>query len=128
MFACVDSCLSCKRKLVSTLTLPLVSIVRNFIRERLIVDTIDLSEYANLNNEIKYVFTMLDSFFKFTWCQSSTRKTAAEFLKLCDIYFTERVRRVFSIQIMVKSLLEVQEYIAQKKNVELYTTPYHPQS
>ncbi|KAF7685181.1 hypothetical protein CDIK_4070 [Cucumispora dikerogammari] len=98
LFAYVDSCLSCKNELVSTLTLPLVPIVPNFKRERLIVDTIDLSEYADLNNKIKYVFTMIDSFSKFSWSISSTKKTEAEFLKnLHYLHYREKVLGEFSI-------------------------------
>ncbi|KAF7684868.1 hypothetical protein CDIK_4383, partial [Cucumispora dikerogammari] len=61
----VDSCLSCRREPVPALTLPLTPIIPNYIRERLIVDTIDLSDYLNMNGRLKYVFTMIDSFSKF---------------------------------------------------------------
>ncbi|KAF7700675.1 hypothetical protein CDIK_0885 [Cucumispora dikerogammari] len=61
----VDSCLSWRRELVPTPILPLTSIIPNYIRERLIVDTIDLSKYSDMNEKIMYVFTMIDSFSKF---------------------------------------------------------------
>ncbi|KAF7689094.1 Pro-Pol polyprotein [Cucumispora dikerogammari] len=131
IFGYVDSCLSCKRELVPTLTLPLVPIVPNFIRERLIVDTIDLSEYADLNNGIRYVFTMIDSFSKFSWCYPSTRKTAEEFLKsLRHLHHREGTWRIFHSDNGGEfTSNEVQEYIEQKMGARIiHGAPYHPQS
>ncbi|KAF7694740.1 hypothetical protein CDIK_1978 [Cucumispora dikerogammari] len=61
----VRACFSCQRESVPSPTLPLTPIIPNFIRERLIVDTIDVSEYAESNMNKKYIFTMIDSFKKF---------------------------------------------------------------
>ncbi|KAF7677999.1 hypothetical protein CDIK_4499, partial [Cucumispora dikerogammari] len=47
---------SCQRESVPYPTLPLTPIIPNFIRERLIVDTIDVSEYAESNmNKNRYL-------------------------------------------------------------------------
>ncbi|KAF7694702.1 Gag-Pol polyprotein [Cucumispora dikerogammari] len=131
IFAYVYSCLSFKKKLVPTLSLPLVPIVSNFIRERLIVDTVDLSEYADLNNGIKYVFTMIDSFSKFSWCYPSTRKTAAEFLKnlhyLHDRKGTWKIFHSDNGEEFTSNV--VQEYIEQKMSARIiHRAPYHSQS
>ncbi|KAF7675935.1 hypothetical protein CDIK_4516, partial [Cucumispora dikerogammari] len=70
----VNSCLSCKRDTVSSSQLPLTPIIPSFIRERIMVDTIDLSCYSESNLGIKYLFTMFDTLSKFTFVFSSRDK------------------------------------------------------
>ncbi|KAF7686573.1 hypothetical protein CDIK_3133 [Cucumispora dikerogammari] len=49
----VDGCVGCQREAQHVPSTPLTPIKPNFIRERLIVDTIDLSEYYESNNGIR---------------------------------------------------------------------------
>ncbi|KAF7698507.1 hypothetical protein CDIK_1498 [Cucumispora dikerogammari] len=100
--------------------------VSNFVRVRLIVDTIDLSEHADLNNGIKYVFTMIDSFSKFSWCYPSTRKSSAKFLKnLRHLHHREDTWRIFHLDNDESSLLIRYKNTLSKKRVhELYTGPH----
>ncbi|KAF7684862.1 Gag-Pro-Pol polyprotein [Cucumispora dikerogammari] len=65
------------------------------IRERLIVDAIDLSQYAESNNGIRYIFTMVDSFSKFSFCYPTERKTSTNFLKaVTHLYMHEGCWRI----------------------------------
>ncbi|KAF7701603.1 hypothetical protein CDIK_0693 [Cucumispora dikerogammari] len=86
----VAECIVCKRKEQHVPSTLLTPIIPNFVRERLIVDTIDLSEYHVSNNEIKYIFTMIDSFSKFAFCYPVERKTSENFLRAIRyLYFRE---------------------------------------
>ena len=92
----VRACFSCQRESVPAPTLPLTPIISNFIRERLIVDTIDVSEYAESNMNKKYIFTMIDSFKKFVWCYTVERKSSSAFLEaIKDLYYTEVSWKIF---------------------------------
>ncbi|KAF7691528.1 hypothetical protein CDIK_2534 [Cucumispora dikerogammari] len=51
----VNLCIYCQRESVYVPSTPLTPIVSNFVRERLIVDTINLSEYEESNDVIKYI-------------------------------------------------------------------------
>ncbi|KAF7684820.1 hypothetical protein CDIK_4431 [Cucumispora dikerogammari] len=59
----VKACVECQRELIPAPNIPLTSIVPSYIRERLMVDTVDLTEYAHSNDQKKYIFTFIDSFF-----------------------------------------------------------------
>ncbi|KAF7689098.1 hypothetical protein CDIK_2881 [Cucumispora dikerogammari] len=45
----IASCLPCQRETIPTLNIPLTPIVPSYIRKRLLVDTVDLTEYCNEN-------------------------------------------------------------------------------
>ncbi|KAF7686600.1 SCAN domain-containing protein 3 [Cucumispora dikerogammari] len=86
----VNHCIGCQRKSVHVPTTLLAPIISNFVRERLIVDTIDHSEDREYNDGIKYIFTMIDSFSKFAFCYPVKSKTSQNFLRsLKNLYLGE---------------------------------------
>ena len=58
----IKQCINCQMETVPRPVAPLTPIVPSFVRERSIVDTIDLSEYADGNDQNRYLFTFVDSF------------------------------------------------------------------
>ncbi|KAF7692911.1 Gag-Pro-Pol polyprotein [Cucumispora dikerogammari] len=127
----VDSCLLCRRELVLTPTLPPTSIIPIYIRERLIVDTIDLSEYSDMNGGIKYFFTTIDSFSKFAWCTPSLTKSGAAFLNaLKDLHKRKGTWKIFHSNNGDEFTFNaVQEYIANRMQTKfVYGALYRPQS
>ncbi|KAF7690725.1 Pro-Pol polyprotein [Cucumispora dikerogammari] len=73
---------------------------------------------------------MIDSFSKFSWCYTSTRKTEAGFLKnLRHLHHREGTWRIFhSDNDGDFTSNEVQEYIEQKMGAQIiHGAPYYPQ-
>ena len=127
----VNTCTFCQREAVPAPRLPLIPIVPSFIKERLIVDTIDLSEYAEANNGKKYIFTMIYSFSKFAWCYPSERKSGACFLEAFKHFF----RREGSWKIFHSDnggefvANEVQTFIRTVMRAQIvHGAPYRPQT
>ncbi|KAF7686570.1 hypothetical protein CDIK_3137 [Cucumispora dikerogammari] len=67
IYSYVRKCFSCQKVSISFPTLFLTLIILNFIRERIVVDTIDISEYSESNMNKRYIFTGIDSISKFVW-------------------------------------------------------------
>ncbi|KAF7689111.1 hypothetical protein CDIK_2869 [Cucumispora dikerogammari] len=97
--------MACQRDFTNTSTSPLTSIVSSYTRERLIVDTIDLSTYADANDEINYIFTIVGLFSKFAFCYPVQRKAAENFLKSIKLLYHKECGKRFYTRIVVKSLL-----------------------
>ncbi|KAF7685894.1 hypothetical protein CDIK_3356 [Cucumispora dikerogammari] len=75
------ACFLCQRVSVSSPTLPLTPIIHNFIRERFIVDTIDVSEYAKSNMNKKIYIYNDRHLFKIRLVLSSEKKEFICFLR-----------------------------------------------
>ncbi|KAF7685934.1 Gypsy retrotransposon integrase-like protein 1 [Cucumispora dikerogammari] len=92
----VNSCLSCKKDTGLSPQLPLRPIISSFIRERIIVDTVDLSCYFESNLGIKYLFTMIDTFSKFAFVFPLRDKSATSFLNAFKkLYYREVHSKIF---------------------------------
>ena len=127
----VNGCSFCQRDSVPAPRLPLVPIVPNFIRERIIVDTIDLSEYGEANNGMKYIFTMIDSFSKFAWCYQTERKSTVSFLKAFKhFYHREGSWKIFHSDNGGEFIAnEVQTFIRTVMKAQIvHGAPYRPQT
>ncbi|KAF7702793.1 hypothetical protein CDIK_0361 [Cucumispora dikerogammari] len=101
----VNSCLSCKRETVLSLQIPFTPIIPSFIRERIMVDNIDLSCYSESNLVVNYLFTKIDTFYKFAFVFPSRDKTATSFLNAFkNLYFRVSLGK-YCIQTAAMSLL-----------------------
>ncbi|KAF7702646.1 KRAB-A domain-containing protein 2 [Cucumispora dikerogammari] len=92
----ISICSNCIREEIPTPTAPLTPIVPSLIRERLMADTIDLSEYASENDGIRYVFTFIDSFSKFAFVFTSTNRDSNSVYKILKkLFFSEGPWKIF---------------------------------
>ncbi|KAF7686615.1 Gag-Pol polyprotein, partial [Cucumispora dikerogammari] len=127
----VRACFSCQRVSVPSPTLSLTHIIPDFIRDRLIVDTIDVSEYAESNMNKKYIFKMIDSLSKFVWCYPVERKCSSAFLEaIKDLYYTEGSWQIFHSDNGDEfTAIQVQNFIRNVMRATIvYGAPYRPQT
>ena len=100
----INGCSQCMRDTPPAIAYPLTPILPNFVKERLIVDTIDLSIYAQYNDGYRYIFTMVDSFSKFVFVFPSLRKDAESFSKILKPLFFPKAPGKYSIPITEENL------------------------
>ena len=126
----VNSCLSCKRDTVPSPQLPLTPIIPSFIRERIMVDTIDLSCYSESNLGIKYLFTMIDTFSKFAFVFPSRDKSATSFLNAFKtLYYREGPFKTLHTDNGGEfTATVVTSFINSIGTDTVRGAPYHPQS
>lgn len=130
IYSYVDSCINCQRETIPNIVAPLQPIVPSYVRERIIIDTIDLSEYEASNRGYKYVFTMIDSFSKFAFCFPARRKNAENFLKsFKKLYFSEGKWKIVHTDNGGEFTANIVGYFFQEIGViHIRGSPYHPQS
>ncbi|KAG0422078.1 Gypsy retrotransposon integrase-like protein 1, partial [Dictyocoela muelleri] len=83
----VSRCNGCQLERLPAFVPEIRPILSSYPRERLIVDTIDMRQYADQNNQYKYIFTMIDSFSKFGWCYKALNKSSECFSKILENHF-----------------------------------------
>ncbi|KAG0432006.1 Pro-Pol polyprotein [Dictyocoela muelleri] len=105
-------------------------ILSSYPRERLIVDTIDMRQYSEENNQYKYIFTMIDSFSKFGWCYKALNKSSESFSKILENHFyLEGKWDILHTDNGGEFENERVKSICRQFGVKLiHGRPYHPQS
>ncbi|KAG0441838.1 hypothetical protein DMUE_0758, partial [Dictyocoela muelleri] len=68
-------CENCSRERNFPSNNSITPIIPSYQRERLFVDTIDMSVYSDHNNGFNFIFTFLDYFSKFDWAYQQKEKT-----------------------------------------------------
>lgn len=123
-------CNNCIRETPPAFIESITPIIPSYPRERLIVDTVDLSVYSHQNNGFKYIFTMIDSFTKFGWVYSAPNKNSETFSSILRKHFyKEGTWELFHTdnggEFINNNVKEVLDYF---KISSIHGRPYHPQS
>lgn len=126
----LSRCVSCKREELPTISGPITPIIPSLMRERLIVDAIDMSRYASSNDNFKYLFTMIDSFSKFAWVYASKNKSSVTFNNiLMKHFYTEGPWLILHTDNGGEFINDlVKETIKKFNATHVSGRPYHPQS
>lgn len=130
---CIDfvrRCLTCQRRVERPIQINLTPIITYLPRERLMVDTIDMSRFSQRNSGFKYIFTMIDAFSKFGWAYRAKDKTAETFADVLLKHFHNegfwRILHTDNGREFVNS--NVQNVLSQTNSRHVTGRPYHPQS
>ncbi|KAG0441407.1 Retrovirus-related Pol polyprotein from transposon RE1 [Dictyocoela muelleri] len=83
----VETCVNCQRESLPNLQRSITLIIPDYVRERLIVDTIDITFYRHNNNDYRYIFTFFDSFSKYAWAYPARNKNGETFLSILRYHF-----------------------------------------
>ncbi|KAG0439338.1 Pro-Pol polyprotein [Dictyocoela muelleri] len=75
----ISNCENCMRERPPTYDNSVTPIIPSYKRERLIIDTIDMSSYSDHNENYKYIFIFIDSFSKFAWAYQQKEKMQLHF-------------------------------------------------
>ncbi|KAG0433365.1 Pro-Pol polyprotein, partial [Dictyocoela muelleri] len=124
------TCQNCIRERPPSILTSITPIIPSYQRERLIVDTIDMSVYANHNENYKYIFTFIDSFSKFAWSYPSKRKDGVTFAKILSSHiYNEGLWTILHTDNGGEFINNNVNEILEKFNIKsIHGRPYHPQS
>ncbi|KAF7703794.1 Transposon Tf2-9 polyprotein [Cucumispora dikerogammari] len=130
IMAFVQGCVACQRETVPTPFVPLTPIVPSYIRERLMVDTVDLTEYANANDWNRYIFTFIDSFSKFAFVYPSMRRDSGSVLQILkSLFYVEGPWRIFHSDNGGEfTALCIKEFLSSFGTEDRQGAPYRPQT
>ena len=99
-------------------------------RERLIVDAVNMSRYASVNDGICYLYNLIDSFTKFAWSYPAKDKSASAFNQILNKHFlSEGKFDIFHSDNGSEFRNEQVEATLEKWGIsERHGRAYHPQS
>ncbi|KAG0430173.1 Pro-Pol polyprotein [Dictyocoela muelleri] len=75
----IKSCTRCMQEKLPEMIQSITPILPDYVRERILVDTVDLSAYSAYNINFRYMFVMVDYFSKYAWAYPSLLKDARSF-------------------------------------------------
>ncbi|KAG0440504.1 Retrovirus-related Pol polyprotein from transposon gypsy [Dictyocoela muelleri] len=126
----ISKCENCMRERVPHVNNSITLIVPSYQRERIIIDTIDMSIYSSHNDNYNYIFTFIDSFSKFAWAYSSKRRNSLCFFKnLKKNIYIKKVFRIFFINNGGEFINTSVKQILNEFGIRsVHGRPYHSQS
>ncbi|KAG0438158.1 Gag-Pol polyprotein [Dictyocoela muelleri] len=108
----------------------ITQILADYVRERILVDTVDLSAYSAYNDNFRYIFVMVDSFSKYAWAYPSLLKDERSFsLILRRNFYKEGYLSFFHSDNGCEFVNNLVTALLNQFNVKaVHGNPYHPES